>query len=787
MVRIIIKGGVWKNTEDEVLKAAIAKYGKNQWARISSLLVRKTPKQCKARWYEWLDPSIKKTEWSKEEDEKLLHLAKLMPTQWRTIAPIVGRTATQCLERYQKLLDEAEAKENEELGLAGPGDTGPGAGRHPETKPARPDPIDMDEDEKEMLSEARARLANTQGKKAKRKARERQLEEARRLAVLQKKRELKAAGIIMRHKTKKKGMDYNADIPFEKKPAAGFYDTSEEQARVEAAPVGQTLRRLENKRKPEEEEAERKKRQKRGKEGENGPHQTKFVAARDAQIQKLKEAESIGRRGKLVLPAAQVSDVELEEIVKIGQAVSKLLAGYDNLERAKMARTPRTAPQQDNVLLEARNLRNMTIAQTPLLGDENTPIHVPDNGGTGFEGATPRHQVAFTPNPLATPRATDGPSATPLRTPMRDNLSINPEDRSSFVGETPREMRMRTDSAKRSLQASFKSLPKPENNFELLVPEEEEDDAESGKVLSVEDAAERDARIKRRKEEEERAALARRSQVVQRGLPRPPNVDLERLLEDLSLVPATETEQQAVQRLVDLELTRLMHHDALAHPIPGTAHPGGTPSTYEPPPDAYVAVAKVAIHRELAGALGFPRSTRGTGDDAAVDELVSWVHLRATLLPDTTSGAWVPAERLDAEARAAGYSALLEERKTAVGREAARAAKVEKKLGVVLGGYTTRAVELGKRLGSAGAAIQDMTFEFESFGRLRATESAMGPARVAGLKEEVDRLEARERALQSLYAELEKEKSEAEGRVAALEERVMEEAEKLNEAALASD
>ena len=80
-----------------------------------------------------------------------------MPTQWRTIAPIVGRTATQCLERYQKLLDEAEAKENEELGLAGPGDAGPSAedvrklrpgeiDPDPETKPARPDPIDMDED-----------------------------------------------------------------------------------------------------------------------------------------------------------------------------------------------------------------------------------------------------------------------------------------------------------------------------------------------------------------------------------------------------------------------------------------------------------------------------------------------------------------------------------------------------------------------------------------------------------------------------------------------------------------
>ena len=116
----VVKGGVWTNIEDEILKASVSKYGLNQWARVSSLLARKTPKQCKARWNEWLDPSIKKIEWSKEEDEKLLHLAKLMPTQWRTIAPIVGRTANQCLERYQKLLDEAEQRESSALGLMGP-------------------------------------------------------------------------------------------------------------------------------------------------------------------------------------------------------------------------------------------------------------------------------------------------------------------------------------------------------------------------------------------------------------------------------------------------------------------------------------------------------------------------------------------------------------------------------------------------------------------------------------------------------------------------------------------
>lgn len=261
----VVKGGVWygfslrrlsgpandpsrTNIEDEILKAAVSKYGLNQWARVSSLLARKTPKQCKARWSEWLDPGIRKIEWSKEEDEKLLHLAKLMPTQWRTIAPIVGRTATQCLERYQKLLDEAEARENDELGLGGPegsetaAPTGDQVRRlrpgeldpDPESKPARPDTIDLDEDEKEMLSEARARLANTQGKKAKRKARERQLEESRRLAVLQKRRELKNAGINIKIVNRKKGqMDYNADIPFEKQAAPGFYDTQAEQAKNE--------------------------------------------------------------------------------------------------------------------------------------------------------------------------------------------------------------------------------------------------------------------------------------------------------------------------------------------------------------------------------------------------------------------------------------------------------------------------------------------------------------------------------------------------------------------------
>ncbi|MBA0618817.1 hypothetical protein Godav_028105 [Gossypium davidsonii] len=326
-MRIMIKGGVWKNTEDEILKAAVMKYGKNQWARISSLLVRKSAKQCKARWYEWLDPSIKKTEWTREEDEKLLHLAKLMPTQWRTIAPIVGRTPSQCLERYEKLLDAACARdENYEPGddprKLRPGEIDP----NPESKPARPDPVDMDEDEKEMLSEARARLANTRGKKAKRKAREKQLEEARRLASLQKRRELKAAGIDTRQRKRKgKGIDYNAEIPFEKRPPPGFYDVADEDRPVEQPKFPTTIEELEGKRRVDIEAQLRKQDI-----AKNKISQRQDAASAILQANKLNDPEAVRKRSKLMLPEPQISNHELEEIAKMGYA-SDLLAGSEEL------------------------------------------------------------------------------------------------------------------------------------------------------------------------------------------------------------------------------------------------------------------------------------------------------------------------------------------------------------------------------------------------------------------------------------------------------------------------
>jgi pre-mRNA-splicing factor CDC5/CEF1 len=533
-MRILIKGGVWKNTEDEILKAAVMKYGKNQWARVASLLNRKSAKQCKARWYEWLDPSIKKTEWTREEEEKLLHLAKLMPNQWRTIAPIVGRTAGQCMEHYERLLDQAQTESSaagQEMSVEDPRRLRPGEiDTNPETKPARPDPIDMDEDEKEMLSEARARLANTKGKKAKRKARERMLEESRRLSTLQKRRELKAAGIESRMglSRKRKYMDYAREIPFQKVPPVGFYDVSEENVEgkknaLDAQKYGKELSEMEGRHEREEEDRQRKKDAKRLKD--------LFKTNAPEAILKMSEEGDpsfLRHRLPLNLPQPQISENELEEIVKLGKHSSSsmgpptgfhstqgLLNDYtESLRPSQMSgKTPLRTPQQEDILMqEARNLRALR-EMTPLTTTELPELYE----GTGFEGVQPRKSSLSTPNVLAsvvqgTPLGggmgggvpgTPGSTFSELQTPgrsvsgggglsksgstnslfLRDQFGLNNSgaaDTDSTMGDNysvsdistvfSRVDKNRSKLEQQQLLQQLKKLPEPEFTYEVAIP-----------------------------------------------------------------------------------------------------------------------------------------------------------------------------------------------------------------------------------------------------------------------------------------------------------------------------
>lgn len=162
--------------------------------------------------------------------------------------------------------------------------------------------------ELEMLSEARARLANTQGKKAKRKAREKQLSEARRLASLQKRRELRAAGIMTsgpNFRRRNTNIDYNAEIPFQKHVPAGFHDPSDDST---------------DKRRMERYEEQLKDRDfKEYHDRKSDKDKLKKRKAED-NPQSIFAEKHEKKRSKLVLPEPQISDKELEDIVKIGHA-----------------------------------------------------------------------------------------------------------------------------------------------------------------------------------------------------------------------------------------------------------------------------------------------------------------------------------------------------------------------------------------------------------------------------------------------------------------------------------
>jgi len=702
------------------------KYGKNMWARVSSLLIRKSAKQCKARWYEWLDPSIKKTEWSREEDEKLLHLAKIMPTQWKTIAQIIGRTSAQCLERFEKLLDQASGKTEDDPSdprRLRAGDIDP----FPETKPARPDPKDMDEDEKEMLSEARARLANTKGKKAKRKAREKQLEAARRTAALQKRRELKAAGIITGEKKKKKkrkhGMDYNEEVPFEVQVPKGFYDVSDDLKRtreIKKDPkfMNIDIKRLDGERRDVVEARERKKDLKRQK-----LRQESNLPDYIDKVNELNDPRQLRRRPQMVLPAPQVTDQELSEIAKLGDMAPPTSSGLSTNLASRGGMTPlrgaRTPLAQSSLMQEAQNIINLQKATTPLQGGSSTPMVDSD-----FSGLTPRPSTASTPNVLASPLTMN---QTPLvgSTPVRDTLSIN----------NPRANAAQQNFVRAQLRRGLKALSAPKYDYALVLPDlppepkmnEEEVEEDMEDVLSL---AEARAQAKREKE------LRERSSVLQRDLPRPVSVN--------PLTPSKNASE--AERLILAEMSSLLYHDAAKYPVSSKTKAKNV--AFERFDEDLLAIGSRLIEEEA--------NKESEVDMKEYLEAATLIYQDNVYLPSKKSFGSLSSVSKKEKLQA------FEQQFAVLSKDLNAYEKKEKKasnrVSILLKGLTTRSSVLSSDVNSSYHALVQDGDQLTCFDMLRANENAAIPVRIKELQREVDEVVRSEGDLQRRYRELVAEK-----------------------------
>jgi pre-mRNA-splicing factor CDC5/CEF1 len=277
-------------------------------------------------------------------------------------------------------------------------------------------------------------------------------------------------------------------------------------------------------------------------------------------------------------------------------ATRGLVNTYSTLNAGTPIRTPKAPEQEDHIANEIRNIRALNDTNSALLGGENTPLHE-GTSSTGFDGITPRKQTISTPNPMATPLRADGvgatpgrPGQTPMRTP-RDTLSLNQDGGMSMVSATPRDLRLRDLAVRNQVKSGLASLPKPKDTeWEFDIPDEEKELMEVDE-MTEEDAAERDRRERERREAEEALEFRRRTQVMQKNLPRPVRVDLPSLLKQASSIT------DVAESLIAKESANLMANDAMRYPVPG-GQVNGSPKPLQLIDDDALAEARLLIMSE---------------------------------------------------------------------------------------------------------------------------------------------------------------------------------------------
>ena len=788
---------------------------------MASLLNRKSAKQCKARWHEWLDPAVRKVEWSRSEEEKLLHLAKLMPAQWKTIGPLVGRTAAQCQEHYEYLLDQAATTSGDATSAEG-GQAASASLRnfqpgqidsHPEAKPARPDPIDMDEDEIEMLQEARARLANTQGKKAKRKAREKMLAQAKRLADLQKRRELKQAGILSsaaRKKARKKNkdIDLGVEIPFHKPAPAGFHDTSSEDAKAEEIRQNRlkdvNYKKVnENLYKTRDREAAQAKKREQARLRALEKSNMQYVVN---QVSKTNDPLPIRKRSALELPAPAVSDKELGQLAKLqaGQsagteggamdgssATQALLGDYSDRPLPTPMRTPAAAggtgmTTQESLLKEASQLRKLEQSQTPLLGATAKAQEEDYDDMMEMEEEQTVANLDRTPGPDRR-----GVGQTPSVAPPRDELGLNRRshhDDAASVGastfatsamsirEMAREERRAAKRARLELEKALAALPAPQYEYELALPQNAEDmDADGPTVETVEkDAADVEAEeLERLRKKAEKLYEARSSVVKRKDLPRPKGAI------DEAIVIADAKEE--IERLIRQEMATLLQHDAYAHPVV-TAEEGGdaegkkkkkkkrkqteispdesaavaVPLEYVP--EEYLDAANDILQKELQKVME-EKTVAAVKEEKASNEGESMEFLaqqNSQLSSQNASdkvyvkGGWNDSSKATLESLNLEFETL----KDAAEELRKKNEKTQAKIAVVHGGYTKRAGKIRSDALQSHMDLQNAIIEEEVYRTLQSQERTGAVNRIEKLKEEIAWLEGDEAAMQKKYSDL---------------------------------
>lgn len=331
------------------------------------------------------------------------------------------------------------------------------------------------------------------------------------------------------------------------------------------------------------------------------------------------------------------------------------------------------------------------------------------------------------------------------------------------VTETPAAYKNYQKQLKSSLKEGLASLPTPRNDYEIVVPENETDepaDDGTGGEPMIADQADVDALRKQEQRARDAKELSLRSQVIQRELPRPLEINM------TVLRPSNEmhglTELQRAEELVKQEMVKMLNYDAIRNPVVNPQAPPvkKNPLTqhlayleqhpYDDIAESDLEGAKDLLKEEM----GVVKSGMAHGDLSLESYTQVWQECLSQVLYLPSQNRYTRANLASKKDRIESAEKRLEINRKHMAKEAKRCGKIEKKLKILTGGYQARAQALIKQFLDTNEQIEQNNLALSTFKFLASQEDLAIPKRLESLTEDVMRQTEREKALQKRYAQL---------------------------------